>query len=271
VIVSLGATKVGPGAMSHDFAANRGDTMTVVFDKAFDLPPPGTGSPRPFNLSFKLATPYVFLPAQGDLLIEIEIPGKPTRTAYVIDAALSTARGTSTTFGTYGKFSSGDKLDFRNPSPEELKPGGKVELGAQGLMNGYPALAIFGFSKTQYGPLQLPFDLGALGAPGNHLYASMDLVVPLVLQPFFIGWGGSVSIPLPDVAGLDQKQVFGQAMFIDPKSNALGIVFSNRVDMTIGSGLLFTQQIVSDDPTAAEGEDTLEPMGNVVQLRGVFR
>jgi len=271
VIVTMGTTSVQPGKMFHVFASNRSTTMTRVFDGRLSLPAPGNGSPRPFDIRFKLSAPYVFLPAQGNLLLELEIPGKPTRTAYVVDAAVAIAGGASTTFGIPGAFAMGDKHSFTNLDSTKLRPGGEIEVSANGLKNPYAALAAFGFSKTRYGNLTLPLDLGVLGAPKNYLYTSTELVLPIKLRPMYVGWAGSTQVPIPQNPELRGLQLFSQGIYLDTKANRFGLVFSSRVDMTLGSGKRWTQQIVNEDATSAKGYEIVGEFGNVIQFKGVFQ
>jgi len=271
VIVTMGTTSVQPGNMSLDFAANRTPAMTKVFDGPLTLPAPGTGSPRPFDIRIKLSAPYAYLPTQGNLLLELEIPGKGTLTGYVVDAAVAIPGGSNTTFGVHGPFAMGDKLSYKNLDATQLRSGGGIEVGASGLKNMYASVATFGFSKTKFGNLTLPLDLGVLGASKNYLYTSMELVLPLPLRGMFIGYGGSTRLPIPRIAGLGGLEMFSQSIFLDQKANRLGLVFSNRVDMKMGSGQRFTQQIVSEDSTSAKGSRLGEAIGNVIQFAGMFR
>jgi hypothetical protein len=91
-----------------------------------------------------------------------------------------------------------------------------------------PAWMFVGASKTDYGSLKLPFDLGAIGAPSCWLLASGDLLFPVTNV---LGSGlFSVDIPL-ELAG---ATVYLQAIVGDAPANPLGLTVSHGGEALIG-------------------------------------
>lgn len=92
-------------------------------------------------------------------------------------------------------------------------------------------LYILGFSNKLYGAIPLPFDLGLIGAPGNKLYASMDLTLAAVATGTGDG-GGSASWSLPIPNGYKGVKLYHQAMVLD-NVNSLGLITSMALESTI--------------------------------------
>lgn len=68
---------------------------------------------------FKAAQPFVYLPGQGDLLIELTVAGKnSTKIQYPLDA-ISAGRGTQSvaTFGLNGRLIGNPSYRVTNPAP----------------------------------------------------------------------------------------------------------------------------------------------------------
>jgi hypothetical protein len=74
-------------------------------------------------------------------------------------------------------------------------------------------------------------DLGPAGAPGNRLYTTPTLTLPLAT-----GADGRAALPiaLPDGPGLVGVQAFLQWAILDPPANALGVVTSDAARIVIG-------------------------------------
>lgn len=90
------------------------------------------------------------------------------------------------------------------------------------------AWIFLGNSKTQYGALTLPFDLGAIGMQGCALRVSGDFLYPVTN----VLGAGLWTIPIPaDAAGL---RFFNQAIVLDPSANSLGLTVSNGAEAVIG-------------------------------------
>lgn len=274
--LTFGYAANSPTTMVRNFARNRKGTQTVVFNGAYALPPqqPGRGV-GPFNITIKANQPFRYLRAQGDFLAEIEMPGNSGNRLfyYLHDAEKSTTvQAGFKKFGTAGPFQGGDSYELVSDATV-LKPGGAVTLTARGLKRAYPALGAFGFSNSQWGAFRLPLDLRGAGAAGNFVYVSLDLLLPLPLQQSGSTFQGSSKVGIPSDPAFAGGVLFGQAIFFDPPSNALDLVFSNGVEMTIGGDVPPPFQMVwARDSTLAAGNFLLagSVAGNVTQLAGTF-
>ena len=181
---------------------------------------------------------------------------------------MSAGVGTQTVrdFGTQGPLTANPSYKVTNNAPTRLQPGGSVILDASGFTKAFPALAIFGFSNKNFGPLKLPLDLTGLGAATNHLYVSMDLILPLALTQdtnaaTFSGRSGTLIPPVREALGLP---LFGQAVIVDQQSNALGLVFSNGVEMVVTRTPISPMQLLySNDSSSRTGLFTLTANGGL--------
>lgn len=271
--VTMGTTSVTPATMSTTFATNRTGTMTTVFSGTYNRPAvPVLPGVQPFLITFKLATPFVFQGAQGNLLIEFSEAGQANqKSEYVIDAHRNTAStGTTATFGVNGPFRSAETYTFTCPDARGLLPGGSISLTASGLASQYPTAVLFGFSNVSFSQIPLPFDLTAVGAPGNFAYISIDLTAVLPLQASGSSFAGTLKFPLPNDKSLADLTLFAQALFLDAASNSFGSVWSNGVAMSMageGPGQLLYQS----DSTSATGGFLFGNQGYgapVIQLTG---
>ncbi len=87
---------------------------------------------------------------------------------------------------------------------------------------GAAALA-FGLSRTAWGSVALPLDLGALGAPGCLLLTRPDVCVPLAIS----AGRASSTVLVPYDPSLLGAVFYNQVAASDPRANPLGIVLSN--------------------------------------------
>ncbi|MFQ5506791.1 MAG: hypothetical protein ACE5F1_18630 [Planctomycetota bacterium] len=274
LIVRLGHSKRSPATMASTFAQNRSGRMITVFSGAYNLPTQtGTGV-KPWNIAWKLANPFAYLNVNGDLLVEIEMPGNAqNKFRYALDAFVSGTSGSHRSFGTKGPFKTGDRYNMFS-SLDQLRPGGEAKLQVVLLKQAYPALAIYGASKQRFGAFTLPLDLGRAGAPLNFLYVSMDLVLPMQVRMIAPGsFSASMVLPLPNLSALAGATLYGQTFFVDRPSNALGLVFSNATEMILGGG-------PAAPTNAVHGLDTSRPSGGfvfpgrtgapVIRLTGAF-
>ncbi len=272
--VNIGHSKHTAATMSNTFGSNWASAKTQIFSGTYNLPtnPPVQGL-GPWNIQFKIKKPFVYLRSRGNLIIEWETPGNAQRKAeYLVDSHRAGGAGRYTVFGTGGQFKTNDRHAlFSNAA--SLKPGGSADLRVTGLLNNYPAIATYGFSNTRYGALRLPFDLNALGAAGNHLYVSIDLALGLPLSKLGGFWNGTLRLPIPNQAALGGLTLYGQAIYVDAASNALGLVFSRAVAMNIaftGSG---PSQIMGTPRSTATTGNFLTRTGTdapILRLTGGF-
>src|SRR5206468_2410783 len=71
--LTLSTTPVGPDGLSTDFSFNIGSNPVTVRTGAgsFGGSPPSPGSTAAFSSTFSFTTPYLYNPAQGNLLIDL--------------------------------------------------------------------------------------------------------------------------------------------------------------------------------------------------------
>ena len=107
---------------------------------------------------------------------------------------------------------------------------GTFRLELSSLPPGRSTLVWLGTSKTRFGFLKLPLDLGPVGLPGCALHVSADLTFPV------LNWNGTAALRLdvPDDASLLGASFFNQALAADPGANAFGAVVSNAGEGRIG-------------------------------------
>jgi len=273
--VAIGYAARPPASMSTSFASNRLGTQMKVFSGNYHLPNQPPASKAPFNIAFKLGTPWVYARSSGDVLIEMTIPGtNTTKNQYPVDA-IGAGPGTMIVrdFGTKGGFASKDAYSVTNTAPTHLLPGGSVDLGASGLKSAYPAIVVYGFSNKAFGPIPLPFDLTGLGMAGNHLYVSLDLVLPLPVAKDATGlFGGSTRVPVPPAPWAAGATIYAQAAFFDQPSNAAGLVWSNGVESrTSQTPISPLQSLYADDSTAASGFFPITGFGGMGGLVTQFK
>jgi len=264
----LGVTDKSPSTMSTTFASNRTSVYKLMFSGAMNLPAQNATT-RPFNIRWKLSAPYLYRAADGNLLLEWEVPGQPTKSNYFLDThADSATPGQFKAYGPAGKFAASESYTVTCPNPAGLAPGGKAEFMTASFKKNYPAIVAWGFSDKFYGPLPLPFDLTTLGAPGNALNCSIDLALPLVMQAGRGGWEARSALPIPYHPWFNGFQIFAQAIFVDQPSNALGLVFSQGLQLTVSEDSAGTL-LGHYDSTSATGYLTTR-QGLVIEFTGVF-
>lgn len=93
-----------------------------------------------------------------------------------------------------------------------------------------PCLLVVGFSDTTWAGNPLPFSLDALGAPGCHVYTSLDVTVPF---PNNVGRGVVLPLPIPSLSGAASARAFLQGIHLDPAANDLGVVVSDALALTV--------------------------------------
>jgi hypothetical protein len=93
------------------------------------------------------------------------------------------------------------------------------------------ALLLTGFSKTQWGAINLPFDLSGVGAPGCSVLASGDVIDAVATNALGIGtWQFSV----PNSASLCGGSVFHQYLVADSTANNLGFTTTSAAESKLG-------------------------------------
>jgi hypothetical protein len=99
-----------------------------------------------------------------------------------------------------------------------------------------PVLHWLGTSNVQFAGLQLPFDLTSVGAPGNHLLASMEVITTVTLRQAGSSWSAHHTWDIPNSPALRGSTLFAQWALNDPPSNAMGWVFTDALEVLIAPG-----------------------------------
>ena len=257
--VSIGHTSVSPATMSTTYTANITSTMTIILNGKYSVAsqPPPTTPPAPFNYKYPLSTPFIYTTAKGNLLMEWIIgSGQAMRKGGPqLDGVLASAGGTGAVrqFGAWGRFAGNDSASWQADA-QKLVPGGSANISLTGFKQAYTSKLFVGLSDKTFGGLTLPYDLGAIGAPGNTLYTGLDVIIPFTLtkgsQP---SWGANPIFPLPNDNKLIGIKAFIQSYYADAKANAAGLVSSDAMELTIGSTGPISKIMGRDGTTATSG------------------
>ena len=94
-----------------------------------------------------------------------------------------------------------------------------------------PVVLTLGVSKSNYGALNLPFDLSPLGASGCQLLCSVEATSAAVVNAKY---QAVFPVQLPNNTSLVGVRYFHQGWLITPVANNLGIAFSNAAEVLIG-------------------------------------
>jgi hypothetical protein len=288
VTISAGhaAAGVGPTTMSGTFTNNRGPGFATMFNGQLSLPAQtGFQSPAPFNVVLPFPQPFFYQRSMGNFLVELEMPGSYTTIRFYTPLDGEMYRGSWGAWGPYG--TAGTLNNGGRPGLESfvngstLIPGGtlRTTVRAGGPFN--PVLVWLGASIRDFRGLAIPFDLTALGAPGNYLLASMDLIVVTALQQAGSSWSAHVDWPIPNRPEMAGATVYAQAALRDAQANALGWVFTFGSKVLVAPGgarAVEHNMLYHHDPSYPVGYFPLLTMGQgpgaggpVLELRGVFQ
>ncbi|MHC4854670.1 MAG: hypothetical protein ACYTF5_21920, partial [Planctomycetota bacterium] len=267
IVVSIGHTSVSPLTMSTTFAANITSTMTTLVNGKYSLPaqPTVSSPPAAFNIKYPASKPFIYNRQTGHLIMEWIIgSGAATNKVnyildairYILDAIRTTTGGGGnvTPFGSWGKFAGNDPAKW-SADANKLVPGGAAAFSLTGFNQAYTSKLFVGVSNTIYQGLKLPYDLGNIGAPGNFLYTGLDLILPFTLQktPSAPSYSANLNFPLPNDNKLIGLKAYAQTYYGDSKANAAGLVASDALTLTVGSGTPTTQTLGQQGTTMATG------------------
>jgi len=296
--ISLGYAKTTAGNMNQNFQANRGQGAIVVFHGSYSLPPLGVGSGPSYLqwlLPFKFKQPFVYAVTHGDLLLELHNGDAYSGSQYYypVSGAVSGQGGTVLYFGKRGKFPYikpplpyPDEFSIAAGSstswPKAFVPGSKVYFNLSYVPTS-PAFLMLSAVRTSWGPIKLPLDLTKFGAPTNELNVRPDIILPMKMTywgraPGMPNWSGDIAIQLPNSKLLEGQVFHGQAMLLDPKSNALGLVFSDTASIAIGSTQVEVEMLWGNDNASGgrfygEGRNSQKWLygGPIVRFDGSFQ
>lgn len=251
-------------ALSSTFANNIGASPTVVFD-GFATVPPFQGDPadpNPFTFFIPFTTPFPYDPALGDLLMTVEMrqAGSSSWGAFERASGAGSSRvysNSGTTGGVSGSVDSlglvtlfdgpqcagrfvsrGTGCDDSTSTALVLRASGCPDRGTvfgltveTGASNTAPVFLMMGLSDQNWLGIQLPLDLGLFGARSCSLYVSQEALLGPIGNP---GGGAGLQVTIPSDPLLTRGTSYWQGLILDPAANALGLVTTNQLAVTIG-------------------------------------
>ncbi len=130
------------------------------------------------------------------------------------------------------KSSAGTNLAISAPANTFPSLGKPFTLQLLGGLPSTPAFLLLGRSDVRWGPLNLPFDLGPMGAPGCFLWTS---VLTFFVRP--VGPKGGASLPLgvPGSSALIGARLTAQWLNLDSRANTLGLTTSSYAKLILGT------------------------------------
>ena len=279
VVCRIGFSDLDPTFLPGVFSAVPKGTPTTVHNGPLNLPaaPPPVPPPAPFSLVLTFSAPWVFVSAPSNgrsLMIDVEASSTPA-TAWHRDARLVSGDGRAATSASLGAGCNGSNALAPTTAlvtPISAMPGGTIALSATNL----PAAAVHAFTFLGFqSTAPFPIDLAFAGAPGCLVRTDLFLTQMLFTRepgPNFTRAYGTWPVPAdPSLAG---ASVNFQWAAIDPQANALGLVVSSALRVSLGtpptrsfatqSQWTFTQG--TDLATQTAGE-----FGGIVQISGALQ
>jgi len=146
--------------------------------------------------------------------------------AYRLGAAR--LRGSFQSFGKGCLGSSGRLVHSASGVPDT---GQKISYNVSGVPAGGIGIFVLGRSRTWFGQLRLPLDLGFLGAPGCRAYVDHVFLAPVQADA---NGGAGVPFVLQDARQLVGSALYTQFLALDRQANTLGLTASNGLATVIG-------------------------------------
>ena len=235
VTMWMGYTKADPGQLPPKFSMLKPTRRVQIFKGTVNLP--STDRVTQKWVPVKLTTPFVYSRVFGNFMIEMQ--GKSASTTYWFMDATNHGHDWNRGVGTrYGTSCQGSQTSFAMSqilrTRHTCTPGGHINAYVFGINRpSKVVIQLLGFRRTS----PFPIDLTAAGAPGCWLNTSPDIinVVPVLAtipSRYSIAlW----SMPLPNDPKISGAKINSQFIDIDKAANKLGMVFSNGLEVTVGS------------------------------------
>lgn len=227
---------------ADSFAAAHGkDLSTVLQDQKIRWPvlPVPAQPPAPFAVQLPFSQPFVLLPGR-DLCVEIRsvTPSTQSENLYWYvdfeDFDRSSAEGSVRRLGAGCPF--GFQLYGASPPLDGETP---LEVYSYTRLTGPGpqfALLLNGAQDQSFGPVPLPLDLTAFGAPGCRLYLEpLWTNIAVVDTSDARGLARFDLPPLPKNPRYAGVRIYQQALVVDLAANAFGMRFSNYLELTLGA------------------------------------
>ncbi len=252
--VDLGSTTVAPKAIGFSFASNRSRALTTVVPRQrIRLPvfPRGKNTnvaDFPFQIPF--SKPWTFVKKPNEHLIvetwkfsttspildlnvrtdaAFSFRDRPASRVWARSPFATRAAGRSNGFGAVLGFTERQSIGVMPTLVGSGTPdaGATYGLAVDRAAERAPLAWILGVSNRMWGAIPLPLSL-----PGKcALLCSMDI---LKAGQVDFGGGATTTFGLPNVTSLIGLGFYHQALIVDPKANALGVVLTNGLTGRIG-------------------------------------
>jgi hypothetical protein len=215
LMVSLSASPFTRTTMTTTFAANHGPNLTTVYNRKLT----SVVATQPSFLGagsgmIMFDAPFIYLPANGSLLVDFDVASQPAGTWSIQSAASSPLNGRHSDIG-----SGCNGLSLTST-------GGGSGLTLTYTLAGGPANApgIFVLATRA-----LPAPIPVPGNPGCNLYQELLVILPVTLNA---AGGWTLPLSYPADPGLRGANIFGQLGAINLAANRFDLSQSRVVTIT---------------------------------------
>ncbi|MCB9918840.1 MAG: S8 family serine peptidase [Planctomycetes bacterium] len=253
--VSMGYAPHAARYASTQFASNVKSAQVVFTRRRLKLPNQvqGNSDPRAFDVHVPFDRPFRYVAsATQHLLFDATIAGEVNRVYQYVDAVDSTNAESSglamvhslTANATVGSLFTqyGPVIALTTSSLVRTLAPVHWGVGTPNVSRHYSlefadfpsntlVVEFFGFSRTSWNSVPLPFDMTLFNAPGCWLWTGLDLNVALVASA---AGHGCIGLTVPSDRSIIGAELFSQVAGFDPKANALGMTFTNGVAIRVG-------------------------------------
>ncbi len=228
--ITLSTTPATLATLVGTFAANHGTNAVVAYTrKLTNLAALPASNPGGYGGVWMLDAPFVYIPAQGNLLIDYDVASQPSG-AWTVDSPFTSTAATHTTTGAACNGLTADST------------GGLLGQALTYSVTGGPANAA---AVLMFGPL-FPAPVPFPGLPGCNVYVNpiVGLTVPLD------GAGaGSLPLTVPESAGLRGATL--SAQFASTHTAGLAFSAARSVTFAAFAAARITNTTTNTSPTGS--------------------
>jgi hypothetical protein len=238
-------TRLGSGATAV-LQANHGTPRMLVMKKKtinFPLSPKPSVSPAPWGPTFNLDVPFLVLNMNSICVEFVALGPNNPQSPWMVDREWPATTGKGTSPKISGSTSCG-QAGTLEVDVGTLFPGANIWYRVDGISpasyHGLPAFGVVATSKTQWGPLNLPFDLSPLGATGCKLYVGpwLFLMTGKVTVPAPTAMHNiDLFLPTPSDPNLLGAKFYGQAGVVNLSANPLGIELTQGEECNMATNM----------------------------------